>query len=38
MRGMEETAMLILVSGGSGSGKSAFAEDLITASGLETKI
>ena len=30
--------MLILVSGGSGSGKSAFAEDLITASGLETKI
>ena len=30
--------MLILVSGGSGSGKSAFAEDLIVSSGLETKI
>ena len=30
--------MLILVSGGSGSGKSAFAEDLIVSSGLETRI
>lgn len=30
--------MLILVSGGSGSGKSAFAEELIVSSGLETKI
>ena len=30
--------MLILVSGGSGSGKSAFAENLIVSSGLETKI